>query len=45
MELKDFRSIIGVVSMANGIAFVQIEDLSYELDVEKSYRLGDTQEN
>jgi hypothetical protein len=44
VELKDFRSVIGVLSMENGIAFVQIEDLSYELDVGISYRLGDTGE-
>lgn len=32
-KFKDFRTIVGVSSMESGVAFVQIEDLSYSVDM------------
>ena len=33
IEFKDFRTVVGVASLENGAAFLQIEDLSYIVDL------------
>ena len=38
----DFRNIIGVNSMESGIAFVQIEDLSYSVNMVKYAKNNDS---